>query len=75
MFEIASGRLIRDTPLPASPKVLALSGDGRRAYLTNPEDHSATVVDLEQGRVLTTVKTGRRPDGVAWVPKAAGNLR
>ena len=69
VFEIASGRLIRETPLPASPKVMALSGDGRRAYLTNPEDHSATIVDLEEGRVVTTVKTGKRPDGIAWAPK------
>ena len=68
VFEIASGRLIRETPLPASPKVMALSGDGRRAYLTNPADHSATIVDLDAGRVVTTVKTGQRPDGIAWVP-------
>jgi DNA-binding beta-propeller fold protein YncE len=68
VFEIASGRLIRETALPASPKVMALSGDGRRAYLSNPEDHSAAIVDLEEGRVVTTVKTGRRPDGIAWAP-------
>ena len=70
VFEIASGRLIRETALHASPKVMVLSGDGRRAYLTNPEDHSATVVDVEEGRVLTTVKTGKRPDGIAWTSRA-----
>jgi DNA-binding beta-propeller fold protein YncE len=70
VFEISTGRLIRETPLQASPKVMALSGDGKRAYLSNPEDHSVTIVDLEEGRVLTTVKTGRRPDGVAWGSKA-----
>ena len=75
VFEIASGRVIRETPLPARPKVMALSGDGRRAYLSNPEDHSATIVDLEEGRVLTTVKTGRRPDGIAWSPKAEDSRR
>jgi DNA-binding beta-propeller fold protein YncE len=69
VFEIASGRLIRETPLAASPKVMTLSGDGRRAYLTNPEDHSAAIVDLEEGRVVATVKTGRRPDGIAWAPR------
>jgi DNA-binding beta-propeller fold protein YncE len=68
VFEIATGRLLQETPLPAEPKVLALSGDGRRAYLTNPADHSATIVDLEDGRVLATQKTGRRPDGIAWAP-------
>lgn len=69
VFELASGRLIRETPLAASPKVMTLSGDGRRAYLTNPADHSATIVDLDEGRVVATVKTGKRPDGIAWVPK------
>lgn len=69
VFDLASGRLIRDTPLPVAPKVMTLSGDGRRAYFSNPEDHSATIVDLEAGRVVATVKTGRRPDGIAWVPK------
>lgn len=69
VFEIASGRLIRETPLPAKPKVMALSGDGRRAYLSNPADNSATIFDVEEGRVLNTVPTGRRPDGIAWVAK------
>ena len=70
VFELATGRLVRATPLPASPKVMVLSGDGRRAYLTNPEDHSATIVDIEEGRVLSTLKTGKRPDGIAWAAKA-----
>ena len=69
VFELASGRLLRATPLQASPKVMVLSGDGRRAYVTNPEDHSATIVDIENGRVLSTVKTGKKPDGIAWVGK------
>jgi DNA-binding beta-propeller fold protein YncE len=67
VFEIASGRLIREIPLPARPKVLTLSGDGRRAYLTNPEAHSASIVDLADGGV-STLPTGRRPDGIAWAP-------
>lgn len=72
VFEIASGRLIGETPLPVSPKVMALSGDGRRAYLTNPGDASATIVDLQAGRIVATVKTGTRPDGIAWVAAPAG---
>lgn len=72
VYELATGRLVQATALPAAPKVMVLSADGRRAYLTNPEDHSATVVDLEAGRVVTTLTTGKRPDGIAWAPKAAG---
>jgi DNA-binding beta-propeller fold protein YncE len=67
VFDIAGGRLIREIPLPASPKVLTLSGDGRRDYLTNPEAHSVTIVDLGDGRV-TTLPAGKRPDGIAWAP-------
>jgi DNA-binding beta-propeller fold protein YncE len=69
VFDLPGGTLLKSISLPASPKVMALSGDGRRAYLTNPEDHSATIVDLDAGRVVSTVKTGRRPDGIAWAPK------
>ena len=72
VFEISNGRLIRETPLPASPKVMALSEDGRRAYLTNPTENSATVVDLDEGRVLTTFPTGKRPDGIAWAREVHG---
>ena len=68
VFDLAGGRLIREIPLLASPKVLTLSGDGRRAYLTNPDAHSATIVDLGDGRVRT-LQTGKRPDGIAWVAK------
>lgn len=68
MFDIATGGLIRETPLPASPKVLALSGDGRRAYVTNPDANSATIVELADG-LVTTVPTRKRPDGIAWAPR------
>jgi DNA-binding beta-propeller fold protein YncE len=65
VFDIATGGLIREIPLPAKPKVLTLSGDGGRAYLTNPEANSASIVDLAAGTV-TTLPTGKRPDGIAW---------
>jgi DNA-binding beta-propeller fold protein YncE len=67
VFDISTGRLLREIPLPASPKVLALSGDGRRAYLTNPEANSVTIVELSEGKVIT-LPSGQRPDGIAWAP-------
>jgi DNA-binding beta-propeller fold protein YncE len=69
IFDIANGHLIREISLPASPKVMTLSGDGRRAYLTNPDAHSATIVELGDGRVTTT-QTGKRPDGIGWAPNS-----
>ncbi|HZF68285.1 MAG TPA: PQQ-binding-like beta-propeller repeat protein, partial [Gemmatirosa sp.] len=47
------------------PKVLALSVDGRRAYLTHPEGESLTMVDVAAMAVLRTVPVPGKPDGVA----------
>jgi len=67
VFDAKTRRLISETALSASPKVLALSGDGRRAFLTNPGDNSFAVVDIVTGRPLGNFPTGRRPDGIGWV--------
>jgi DNA-binding beta-propeller fold protein YncE len=70
VLDIATGHSIREIPLPASPKVLTLSGDGQRAYLTNPDANSASIVSLGDSRV-TTLQTGKRPDGLAWAPNSS----
>jgi DNA-binding beta-propeller fold protein YncE len=51
--------------VPRGPKVLALSPDGRRAYLTHPEGETLTMVDVAAMAVLRTVPVPGRPDGVA----------
>lgn len=66
VYDTKTHRLINETELSASPKVLTLSGDGRRAMLTNPDDNSVSVVDIVAGRQLTSFKTGKKPDGIGW---------
>jgi YVTN family beta-propeller protein len=51
--------------VPSGPKVLALSPDGRRAYLTHPEGETLSMVDVAAMAVLRTVSVPGRPDGVA----------
>lgn len=67
VFDAQTRRLISQTALAARPKVLTLSGDGRRAFLTNPGDNSVGVVDIVTGRPLGNFPTGKRPDGIGWV--------
>ena len=67
VYDTKTHRLIHETELSSSPKVLTLSGDNRRAMLTNPADNSVSVVDIVAGRQLTAFKTGRKPDGIGWV--------
>jgi DNA-binding beta-propeller fold protein YncE len=68
IFDAQTRKLVTEIALPASPKVLTLSGDDRFAYLTNPEDHSLSIIDLVQHKVIGTQKSGRRPDGIGWAP-------
>jgi DNA-binding beta-propeller fold protein YncE len=51
--------------VPGGPKVIAVSPDGRRAYLSHPERGALTMVDLGSMTVLRTVPLPGTPDGVA----------
>jgi DNA-binding beta-propeller fold protein YncE len=66
VFDVKTRRLIGETELGASPKVLTLSGDNRHAFLTNPDDDSVSVVDIVAGKQLNTFRTGKKPDGIGW---------
>lgn len=66
VFDVRTRRLISETELGSSPKVLTLSGDNRRAFLTNPDDNSVSVVDIVAGKQLATFQTGKKPDGIGW---------
>ena len=66
VFDTKTYRLLNETELSSSPKVLTLSGDNRRALLTNPDDNSVSVVDIVAGRQLTSFQTGKKPDGIGW---------
>lgn len=67
VYDVKTRRLISETELSASPKVMTLSADNRRAFLTNPDDNSVSVVDIIAGKQLTTFQTGKKPDGIGWV--------
>lgn len=66
IYDAKSRRLISEVELSATPKVLTISADNRRALLTNPEDNSVSVVDIITGKQVTTFKTGKTPDGIGW---------
>ena len=66
VFDVKTHRLVSETELSSSPKVLTLRGDNRRAFLTNPVDNSVSVVDIVAGKQLTTFRTGKKPDGIGW---------
>jgi DNA-binding beta-propeller fold protein YncE len=66
VYDVKNRRLISETALSASPKVLTLSADNHRAFLTNPDDNTVSVVDIVARKQLASFQTGKKPDGIDW---------
>ncbi len=66
VYDVKTHRLISETELVARPKIMTLSADNRRAFLTNPNDNSVSVIDIVGRKQLTTFQTGKKPDGIGW---------
>ncbi len=67
LFDTRTYRATLRIPLPQAPKVLAVSADGRRLYVSHPEPGGVSLVDLVHGKVVKTVLLSGAPDGVAVV--------
>ncbi len=65
--------VIDEVAVGASPRNIAVTGDGQHLYATNREDDTVSVVDTGDGRVLRTlaVGTGTGPEGIAVAPGGA----
>lgn len=50
----------------APPKVITISSDGKRAFLTNPAAHQITILDIAARKQSKIISTGKTPDGIAW---------
>jgi DNA-binding beta-propeller fold protein YncE len=67
VLDVARRAPVATIPLLHAPKILALSPDGTRAFITSPPSATLTRVDLRAGRVLDVTPTGKTPDGITWV--------
>jgi DNA-binding beta-propeller fold protein YncE len=75
IFEAASRRLIKNIPLPVSPKVITVSSDSKRAFITSPSANQTLVVDIMTGKEAIAFPTGKSPDGIAWAAVREGSNR
>jgi Tol biopolymer transport system component/pimeloyl-ACP methyl ester carboxylesterase len=66
VFEAAGRRQIETIALSAPPKVITVSHDGKRAFITSPSADQAMVIDLVTWKETGTFPTGKTPDGIAW---------
>jgi YVTN family beta-propeller protein len=50
----------------AGAHALAFSGDGARAFVSNQEDDSVSVIDVAARRVTKKIAVGPKPNGMVW---------
>jgi len=67
VFDAARRKLVATVELEFRPKVIAVSGDGKQVFIGHPSEDRVSVVDLTSLKVVRTIPTGKRPDGIAWV--------
>lgn len=67
LLDAANPRAQTTIPLPQAPKVLAVSADGRRLYVSHPEPGGVSLIDLVARRLIRTITLDGAPDGLAVV--------
>jgi TolB protein len=65
-FDAASRRPVQNVSLSFPPKVVTVSSDSKRAFITSPSTDRAMVIDLVAWKESGVFPTGKMPDGIAW---------
>ena len=68
VVKTATGEIEARIPVGPEPQAIALTADGKKAYVTNFAGNSVTVLDLAANKPLTAVLVGKGPDGIAVSP-------
>jgi YVTN family beta-propeller protein len=72
----AEGRLFGDQFGQSSvPIGVVIHPDGRRAWVAHANADAISVLDLEKGAPIGTLRAGKEPDGMAYSPLSAGTVR
>ncbi len=66
VIDASANRVVATIPVHKLPYFIAVSPDGRRAYVPNSGSNSVSVLDLDRRREIAVVSTGEQP-GVARV--------
>jgi YVTN family beta-propeller protein len=68
VVDVARERVTGVLPVGALPVAVAISGDGREAWVANTDEHTVSVVDLATRRVVATVPVGFFPNDIKLHP-------
>ena len=64
MINLESGEMSPLIPVQAQPERIALTPDGKRAYVVNLGSGSVSVIDIDLAKIIATVAVGKLPFNV-----------
>ena len=67
VFQASTRQASGEITLPFAGKVLDASPTGDQAVVSHPADDRISILDLTALKVVSSIVTGKTPDGVAWV--------
>lgn len=59
--------IVSTIEMPHEGKVVTVSGDSRRAFVSHPGADRVSVINIRNRTVERTFVVGKQPDGVAWI--------
>ncbi len=71
----ASGAVSPRITVGKFPNQVAITPDGKRAYVTNTSDGTVSVITTATGVVSTPIAVGKLPEGVAICPARSAHQR
>lgn len=60
--------VVRILPSGSDPEQFDVDWQARRLYVSNEDTHTATILDLDSGTIITQTPTGLEPEGVRLTP-------
>ena len=72
MIDTATNTVVAPVPVGTGPLGVAVTPDGKHAYVTNVTSNNVSVIDTASNTVVATVPVGTRPGGVGIVPPPPG---
>jgi YVTN family beta-propeller protein len=65
IINTSSNQVVGEITIGNNPHSVAMSADGKRAFVSNTDSHSVSVIDTDQNATVGTIPTGQFPSGVA----------
>jgi YVTN family beta-propeller protein len=62
----AQGNVLRFIATGLGAHAVAFSGDGQRAWVSNQDDDSVSVIDRSTFTTVAKIAVGAKPNGLAW---------